>query len=260
MAGGHKAPAPMQSLETGRQQRCVVACLGSSSTAGKGQAFNWIAELQQRLGGERFVFRNFGVGGDLAYNALQRLPSVIGSNPQKIVILIGANDALAVASSKVKRFFRFSKKLPCDPSPEWFGDNLRAIVERLKAATSAALAVCSLAPIGEDLESEISFQREISRHVQEFSAMIREVAARERIEYLDVYEAFLAEMRDSPRHALTGFQFLPFYRDAFRTLVLRWSPDDVARRNGWNFHTDGVHLNSRGGLIIADLVQRFVER
>ena len=50
---------------------CVVAGLGSSSTAGKGQAFNWIAALQQRLSRTDYVIRNFGVGGDLAYNALQ---------------------------------------------------------------------------------------------------------------------------------------------------------------------------------------------
>ena len=37
-------------------------------------------------------------------------------------------------------------------------------------------------------------------------------------------------------------------------------PDEVAQGNGWSFHTDGVHLNSRGGLIIADHVQEFIER
>ena len=89
---------------------CVVACLGSSSTAGKGQAFNWIEALQNRLGQERFVLRNFGVGGDLAYNALQRLPQVIGSNPRKVVVLIGANDVLALVSAKVRRFYRLAKK------------------------------------------------------------------------------------------------------------------------------------------------------
>jgi hypothetical protein len=26
------------------------------------------------------------------------------------------------------------------------------------------------------------------------------------------------------------------------------------------FHTDGVHLNSRGGMIVTDLVQEFVDR
>jgi hypothetical protein len=40
---------------------------------------------------------------------------------------------------------------------------------------------------------------------------------------------------------------------------MRQRPDDVARRNGWRFHTDGVHLNSRAGLIVADRLQKFIE-
>jgi hypothetical protein len=31
------------------------------------------------------------------------------------------------------------------------------------------------------------------------------------------------------------------YRDAFRTLALRMSPDEVARLNDWKFHSDGIH-------------------
>lgn len=145
------------------EHSCVVACLGSSSTAGKGQAFNWIGALQNRLGRERFVLRNFGVGGDLAYNALQRLSQVIESNPQKVVVLIGANDVLGIVSP-----------------------NLRSIVRRLKEDTSADLALCSLAPIGEDLDSTNPFQREINLQVRRFSSIIREIATEENIHYIDV--------------------------------------------------------------------------
>jgi hypothetical protein len=48
------------------------------------------------------------------------------------------------------------------------------------------------------------------------------------------------------------------YRDAFRLLVLRWDLDKIAERNGWQFHTDGIHLNGRGGKILARLAQEFV--
>jgi hypothetical protein len=48
------------------------------------------------------------------------------------------------------------------------------------------------------------------------------------------------------------------YRDAFHLLVLRWSVERIAERNGWRFHTDGIHLNTRGGRIVADTVQEFV--
>ena len=46
---------------------------------------------------------------------------------------------------------------------------------------------------------------------------------------------------------------------AFRYFVLRQTGDEIARRNGWSFHVDGVHLNSRGGTILADLVQGFLD-
>src|ERR1700758_1470064 len=115
----------------------VVACLGSSSTAGKGQAFNWINELKRRPRNQRFHFSNFGVGGDLAYNALERLPALLALHPQKAVVWVGSNDVLALVSTKVKRFFQFSKNLPANPSPEWFRENLQAITRRLKSETPA---------------------------------------------------------------------------------------------------------------------------
>ncbi len=55
-----------------------------------------------------------------------------------------------------------------------------------------------------------------------------------------------------------GSVFLSFYRDAFRLLVLHRSLDEIAQKNGWRFHTDGLHLNSRGGKMLADLVQEFI--
>lgn len=237
-----------------------MACLGSSSTAGKGQAFNWIGELERRPRNKRFRFYNFGVGGDLAYNALQRLPGVLACRPNKVVVLIGGNDVLALVSRKVSRFFRISKHLPCEPSPEWFRENLRAIAHRLKTETSASVGLCSLPPIGEDPASVNLFQRELNRRVKEYSAIIREVARAEDVTYIAVYEGMLAQILASPGRAFTCFRFVSFYRDAFRALVLRKSPDEVAEMNGWRFHTDGVHLNSRGGMIVGDLVQEFIDR
>jgi len=126
--------------------RIVAAFLGSSSTAGKGQAYDWISELRQRVQNSRFCFRNFGVGGDLAFNALQRLPQVLACRPAIIVVWVGGNDVLASVSAKVGKFFRFWKRLPVEPSPEWFGENIRRIASRLKQETSARVALCSLSP------------------------------------------------------------------------------------------------------------------
>jgi len=239
--------------------RIVAAFLGSSSTAGKGQAYDWISELRQRVQNSRFCFRNFGVGGDLAFNALQRLPQVLACRPAIIVVWVGGNDVLASVSAKVGKFFRFWKRLPVEPSPEWFGENIRRIASRLKQEASARVALCSLSPIGEDLSSENPFQVELNRRIEEYSSIIRDVALNERVGYVPVYEEIAARIRALPGRAFASFRFLPFYRDAFRVIILHKSPDEVAQMNGWNFHTDGVHLNSRAGIIVADLIQAFLD-
>jgi hypothetical protein len=113
------------------------------------------------------------VGGYLAYNALERLSDVIASDPKKVVVFTGGNDVLALVSTKARRFFRVSKRLPRDPSPDWFRENLQGIIRRLKAETMASIALCSLPPIGEDPASANPFQSELNRRIEEFSVIIR---------------------------------------------------------------------------------------
>jgi lysophospholipase L1-like esterase len=237
----------------------TVACLGSSSTAGRGQAFDWISTLRRRPENQLTDFKNFGAGGDLAYNALQRLSDVGASGPDIVVVWVGGNDVLAQAVPKVRQFFSRWKRLPREPSPEWFSQSIAAITKRLKLETSAQIALCSLAPIGEDLTATQGLQATLNKLVSKYSEIVREVAAAERCAYLPLWETMTAAMASTPRHSFTQFRFMPFYRDAFRVLVLRKMPDQVAEMNGWRFHTDGVHLNSRAGLLAADLVQSFIK-
>jgi lysophospholipase L1-like esterase len=242
----------------GQSNPSTVACLGSSSTAGKGQAFDWVGELSRRRRNRSVRFRNFGVGGDLAFNALERVPDVVASRPDKIVVWVGGNDVLALASPKVKRFLRFWKRLPQEPSPAWFRENIRAIAERLRADSRAKIALCSLPPIGEDPASSHPVQRELNRFIGECNAIIADAARELALSYLPLNEAIHAEIGVSPSKAFTSFALLPYYRHAFRVLVLGRSLDSVAVANGWRLHTDGIHLNRRGGLIVADLVQEFI--
>jgi lysophospholipase L1-like esterase len=235
----------------------TVACLGSSSTAAKG-SFDWIRELQERPSNSEFQFRNLGVGGDLAYNALQRLPSVLACRPDEVVILLGGNDVLALVSGKVRRVFSAWKRLPCEPSPKWFGENLQAIVQNLKKESSARIALCSLPPMGEDPHSCNHFQAELNRRVAEYSGIVWDVARNNGVNYLPVYERLEEQIVAFPGPAFTSFRFLSFYRNAFRQYVLRQSLDRIAERNGWRFHIDGIHLNGRSGMILANLVQEYL--
>ncbi|HET6970472.1 MAG TPA: SGNH/GDSL hydrolase family protein [Phenylobacterium sp.] len=239
--------------------RSTVACLGSSSTAGRGQAFDWIGALARRPGNAHLDFRNFGVGGDLAYNALQRLPQVSACRPDKVVVWVGGNDVLAMVFPKLRRVLRLFKHLPREPSPDWFRENLTALAQGLKSHAAGEIALCSLAPIGEAPNSSDPTQHTLNRLVGECSAIVADIAGAEGCRYLPVYEALQAEFLRAPGQAFATFDFLPFYRDAVRTVLLGQSPDDVALRNGWRLHSDGVHLNSRGGMIAADLVQGFID-
>lgn len=236
-----------------------VACLGSSTTAAKG-TFNWIKELEKRPQNQKFHFINLGVGGDLSYNALERVSSVVSVNPDKVIIIIGSNDILAMVFKNVSRFFTGWKHLSEKPSPEWFQKNLQQIVIQLKQETSAEIALSSLAEVGEDPNSSHPVQKELNRLYKEFSYLIKEVSQKEKVSYMPLYEEFHRQIVANPGRAFTNFSFLSFYRDyVFREFVLRKSYDEIAQMNGWKFHIDGVHLNTRGGMILADLVQKFLD-
>jgi hypothetical protein len=152
-----------------------------------------------------------------------------------------------------------SQHLPVEPSPEWFRENIHAIAHRLKKETKASVAFCSLPPIGEDPTSAVALQSELNRRIEEYSGTIRDVALKEDVNRIPLHEEMLAQIRASPGRAFTSFRYLPFYRDAFRVVVLRKTTDEVAQLNGCRFHSDGIHLNSRGGIIAADLIQQFID-
>jgi lysophospholipase L1-like esterase len=237
--------------------KAVVACLGASATDATG-SYDWIADLAQRPENASVRFFRFAEGGDLAYNGLQRLPDIIDHHPDDVIILLGENDVLAFLSRKVAQFDRLTKHLPAQPSPEWYRETMQAIVRRLKSETSARIALCSLIPIGEDPGETSPFQTEANRRIEEYSAILKDIAREEEVNYLPFYERMHALILASPGRAFTSFDFLPFYRDVFRQFVLRKSNDEIGQLNGWRFHRDGIHLNSRSGKLLADLVQEFL--
>ncbi|WP_161596862.1 SGNH/GDSL hydrolase family protein [Chitinophaga vietnamensis] len=240
--------------------KITVACLGSSTTAAKG-TFNWIAALESRPRNKPFHFINFGVGGDLAYNTCQRLRQVVNSNPDYVIIIIGSNDILSIVFDNVRRLYKRWKHLPQEPSPEWFQHNLQIIIQRLKQETPARIAIASLAQVGEDPYPIHPVQKQLNDLFRRFSEIIKKTAQAENVAYIPFYERFHEQIIASPGQAFTKFRFLPFYRDyLFREFILGYSFDKIARINGWKFHIDGVHLNTRGGMILTDLVQGFLYR
>ncbi len=232
----------------------VVACLGESLTKGE-VSYDWIADLQSRPQNASIRFVNLGVGGDHTYNALKRLPQVIQCHPDKVVVLIGAGDVICTLSATRDRVFRIWKRLPQKHSLKWFDENIRQIVIKLKRETTARVALCSLPLIGEDPESEVN------RRIREYSMVIKQIATEEKVSYIPFSERMHEQVAASPGRAFVSnflSDFLSQCRAAFKILVLHMSLDEVGMQSGWRFHTDGIHLSSRSGKILTDLVQEFV--
>ncbi|HSW87952.1 MAG TPA: GDSL-type esterase/lipase family protein [Candidatus Saccharimonadales bacterium] len=239
-------------------QEEVVACLGSSTTAARG-TYNWIKELETRPQNRHFKFLNFGVGGDLTYNALQRLPLLIASHPKRVLILIGSNDILASVFPNVKHYFTLWKHLPQQPSTEWFHKNLEEMIKELKTKTTAEISLISLPQVGEEARATNLVQTKLNKLYEAYNKIIKDIAQKEKVNYIPLYEELHKQILTIPGKAFTKFSFLSFYQDyVFREFILRKSFDEIAEMNGWKFHIDGVHLNTRGGLLLANAVQNFL--
>jgi len=238
----------------------TIACLGSSTTASRG-TYKWIDELKRRPQNSRFRFANFGVGGDLSFNTVGVLDRVIAVRPQRVIILIGANDVMASVFPNFRRFVRVVKRVPEEPSPARFEENLDFIVYRLQREASAKIGLSSLGPLGEDPKSEHPVQARLNDLIATYNGIIRNVASTRRTDYIPFWESFEDELlRAGTVKPFTHFSFASFYRDyLFREMVLRQSFDRIARINGWQFHVDGIHLNTEGGRILSEAVQQFLD-
>jgi lysophospholipase L1-like esterase len=238
----------------------TVACVGSSTTASKG-TYRWIAELESRPQNSRFRFVNLGVGGDLSFNIVRRLDRVIEIQPDRVIIIIGTNDIVANLFPNFRRFVRLWKRLPDEPSQERFEENLELITQRLRQETNARIALSSLAPVGEDPHSKDAVQSRLNDLFAAYNGVIRDVSSREGADYIEFYESFQDQLdRSKTAKPFTRFSFPAFYRDYLvRQMILRRSFDDISRSNGWEFHIDGIHLNTRGGRILTEAVQRFLD-
>lgn len=144
------------------------------------------------------------------------------------------------------------------PTPDLYQQNLVRLIRGLRESTRARIAVASLGQVGEDPDSADPVQQRLNELYEIYRQIIRRTADTESVSYIPFYERLHDHIRAEPGRAFTAFRLRSVYRDTFRHYVLRRDGDAIAAANGWRFHVDGIHLNSRGGLILADAIQEFL--
>lgn len=233
-----------------RERRPVVACLGASIVRGRASV-DFVRLLREEF--PELAFVNGGVNGRVAWELLQAMDDVMACAPSAAIILVGTNDIQATLAPDGGAAVRKSKKLPQNPSLDFYGECLTAIVDRLQAG-GARVAVCSLPPLGQDL-SDAPNER-----TREFNRVIAVVCESRGATYLPVNERLsqmLVDHAEADGPAFTG-SWLPGMRSLVWHFVGGQSLDDISERNGFMLSPDGVHLNGVGARVVADLAAGFL--
>jgi lysophospholipase L1-like esterase len=228
----------------------LVSVLGDSLTEGWVSA-SFLRVVERRLKSRSYQFQNAGVGGDFMYNLRTRLGPVIDSCPDFIIVLAGTNDAQYQLLDQTERLtIQRQKELPEPPSLGWFRDNLLDLIKTLQQQTRAHIAVCSIPPLGEDLEATSNQQ------VRAYNAAIVAAAKETSISYLPVFEAMERYLGEGQPGRGKPYSGVGLIQDSmWDHFVLRKDWDTIGSANGFLLHTDGIHLNYRGAGIIAGLLE-----
>ncbi len=240
-------------LDQGRSAdtRRVVVCTGDSITLGVASA-NWLRLLDVELRPRGDVIVNAGWSGYLSCSLLRELDAVIASRPDVLTVMIGTNDVMATISDGWRNSYK-RQEPPETPTIETYRAWLEEIVRRLRAETSARLALIDIPPISEDLTSVFN------QRVDAFNQVLREVAAGHGVDVLPL-NARLAELITESSSAEPFDGTLKEIRSAmFQRMALRRRWDKISARAGRVVLTDNIHLNDTAAREVATLVLSFVE-
>lgn len=249
--------AHLQRLANFDRSRCeapdkLVVCFGDSITQGS-VSFDWVDELARRLKLEDFTILNAGVNGQLAYNLLARIESVLRIDPATVVLVVGTNDARAEESSAAAASYVRQQRLPQRPDEAFFREHYAKLLARLAETSRARLILATLPMLGER-EGE-----PVDAIIERMNAFIESEAESRGLLCLPLHHALRESLTESegsspPTYSAQGSLRLVMTSVA-RRYLLGWGWDRIAERNGMRMLTDMIHLSERGGCRLADLVE-----
>ncbi len=227
-----------------------IACLGDSLTEGS-VSYDWVKQMNEELEGHA-VFHNFGVNGELAYNALQRVDAVIAKQPDIVLILLGTNDAIAASSEPNTNRYVKDKGLPQRPDEAWFIENLSAIITQLKDNLASKIILITLPPFGDDLTHRSN------KIVFAYNEVIRAIAKQFELAVLDLgaemKDFLIANAGENPVPFRTDMRIMNITIARLPQVVEDWNA--IAEKNGLLMTSDTIHLNARSGRMLMELIKK----
>ncbi|MFL7793693.1 MAG: SGNH/GDSL hydrolase family protein [Anaerolineae bacterium] len=226
-----------------------IAFIGDSLTSGI-PGSSYFAILRERLPGHTLT--NLGRGNDTAISLYRRITQRLGNAQFDLAFLwVGVNDVGGEGS----RLFRAANALRRQPRAENL-DEFRTYYQRtidlLCRHTRRVIAVAPLLK-GEEINNEWN------RQIDVLAKAIEELTTHyERVAYLDLRPTLYQKLagKQTANHLpesplCVGWDILMLRNDA--------QVDAKAAQRGLHFTLDGVHLNSAGAALVAEMFLKIID-
>jgi len=228
-----------------------IVNLGDSLTHGT-VSYNYVNILQEKFADYQFV--NAGINLQLAYNVFQRLDEVIACNPKYITVFIGCNDVNATLTAVKTQEYIEELKLPETPNLKFYQDNIHKIITKLKAQTTAKIALVSISVIGEEIESVANIR------IKKYNKFLKDYAGKNEITYLPVFEEqinYLKTKEFITEKCREGKYHIEAAVASHYLLGDSWA--EISAANGFHLTTDCLHLNKTAADMFAKYIGTFIE-
>ena len=237
------------SLKSGR----VIACIGDSLTHGNiGEC--WVERLRNEYPED--IVLNEGINGDVAWQVNNRIESIVNCSPDIIILMIGSNDAMASFNKKSGERYKSNNKLPEIPTFKSYKKLLPKLLDRLNGTSK--IAICTLPPIGENIDSAINV------HIRKFNDFIELTANNKNINLIPVSNLLWDELskRTYPVKSDYDPNSLPIIRRIYGGMmhhyIFKKSWDEIAKSKGQWLLFDQIHLGERAAKILFNATKKYI--
>ncbi len=231
-----------------------IVCVGDSNTKGR-YCFNWVRYLSKKFRNKKYDVINEGVNGDLAFNVLERIEKIVLKKPKYIVILVGSNDINATLSDKNKKSYIKQKKLPIEPSKDWYLSNLEKILLKIKLSKDTKIALSSIPIMGENIYDETN------KIVNDYNISLENLSQKFKVDYLPFYESLVYRLEVGSKNGIgRPYQIGSSIKikAVLRRYLLFQSWNKISNIHDLEFLTDTIHLNKRSAKVFVSLVESFI--